>query len=380
MGLLPIRWLPRLLFPAALVMLIGLWYYTNELNSGAFTPDNTTPPVNVRVVEVSDGRIRLSPLPGQEQQPWNKDGLFGLEFDGGYARIGRVIDDHPDSVLRELILVDGAPTAGSEARVDTFVYRGDPKTAVGIDFENVTVKTPAGEAPAWFVPGTRNDTWVIFVHGKGANREEAFRVLPTLHGAGLPVLLITYRNDPEYTQIEDGRYGYGETEWQDVAAAMDYARGRGAQRFVLEGNSMGGGIVMGLLQQPDYAAQVSAVILDSPVLSLQATVEFRAAQKKLPSPFTKLALKFSTLRNGTDWTKTDYLADPSVLNAPILLFHGNDDHTVPVATSRALAKARPDLVTYHETADAGHVQSWNADRELYALRLQDFLGKSLPNP
>jgi pimeloyl-ACP methyl ester carboxylesterase len=379
MGLLPLGLLPRLLFPAALVLLIGMWYYTNQLNKGAFIPDNSAPPPNVRVVEVAEGRVRLAPLEGEESA-WDHDGLYGLEFEGGYARIGRVIDDHPDSVLRELIPVSGTLEAGSEARVDTFVSRGDPKTAVNLDFEDVTVTTPAGEAPAWFVPGDAGDTWVIFVHGKGSNREEAFRVLPTLHELGLPVLLITYRNDPEYTEINDGRYGYGETEWQDVAAAMDYARSRGAQRFVLEGNSMGGAIVMGLLQQPEYAAQVGAVILDAPVLNLRQTVEYRASQKKLPSVFTKLALQFASVRNGVDWTKTNYLSDTSGLKAPILLFHGAGDRVVSVATSRSLAQARPDLVTYHEMAGVDHVQSWNADRELYSLRLKDFLMKNLPKP
>jgi pimeloyl-ACP methyl ester carboxylesterase len=376
MGLLPLSLLPRLLFPVALVLLIAMWYYTNELNKGAFVPDNTKPPVNVRVLEAGDGRIRLAPLEG-EDSAWNQDGLYGLEFDGGYARIGRVIDDHPDSVLRELFPVTGTPEAGSDARVDTFVYRGDPKTAFNLDFEDVTITAPAGDAPAWLVPGS-GDTWAVFVHGKGSGREEGLRFLTALHDLGLPVLLISYRNDPEYTQVEDGRYGYGETEWEDVAAAMDFARGRGAQRFVLQGNSMGGSIVMALLQRPDYAAQVGAVILDAPVLSLKQTVEFRAGRRKLPAVFTKVALQFATLRNGIDWTKTDYLGDTSFLAAPVLLFHGSADRVVEVETSRALARARPDIVTYHETEGVDHVQSWNADRELYVLRVKDFLAKNLP--
>jgi pimeloyl-ACP methyl ester carboxylesterase len=376
MGLLPVRWLTRLLFPAAVLLLIAMWYYTNQLNEGAFVPDNSTPPANVRVVEVADGRIRLAPLDGQEHSAWNKDGLFGLEFDGGYARIGRVIDIHPDSVLRE-IFVDGAtPAAGSEARVDTFVYRGDPKTALGIDFEDVTVFSPGVEAPAWFIPGS-GDTWAIFVHGKGSNREEAFRILPSLHDLDLPTLLITYRNDAGYTTIEDGRYGYGETEWQDVAAAMDYGRQHGAQHFVLIGNSMGGGIVMATLQQPDYAAMVEAVILDAPMLDLKGTVEFRAAQRSIPSLFTKAALQFATWRNGIDWTKTDYLSNLDALKAPILLFHGDADRVVPVSTSEALAKARPDLVTFRKMAGVDHAQSWNADRELYALQVKEFLNRTL---
>ncbi|MGE0059757.1 MAG: alpha/beta hydrolase [Dehalococcoidia bacterium] len=376
MGLLPVRWLTRLLFPAAVLLLIGMWYYTDQLNQGAFIPSNATPPPNVRVVEVGADRIRLAPLDGYEGGAWNHDGLYGLEFNGGYARIGRVIDIRSDSVLRELFLNGDAPAQGSEARIDTFVYRGDPKTALNIDFDDVTVSSSGSQAPAWFIPGN-GTTWAIFIHGKGANREEAFRILPSLHEINLPSLLISYRNDADYTSIEDGRYGYGETEWQDVAAAMDFARDRGAQRFVLIGNSMGGSIVMGTLQQPDYAALVDAVILDSPVLSLKQTVEFRAGQRKVPFPITKAALQFSTWRNGVDWTKTDYLNRADSLKAPILLFHGDADRVVPVSTSETLAKARPDLVTFRKLPGVDHVQAWNADRELYSLQVKEFLNRTL---
>jgi pimeloyl-ACP methyl ester carboxylesterase len=376
MGLLPVRWLTRLLFPAAVLLLIAMWYYTNQLNDGAFIPDNSTPPANVRIVEVLDGRIRLAPLPGEEKSAWDHDGLYGLEFAGGYARIGRVIDIHPDSVLRELFLDGAAPEAGGEARVDTYVYRGDPKTALDIDFEDVTVFSPGVEAPAWYVHGS-GSTWALFVHGKGSTREEALRILPSLHDLNLPVLVISYRNDRDYTTIDDGRYAYGETEWQDVAAAMDYARQHGAQRFVLIGNSMGGAIVMATLLQPDYAALVDAVILDSPVLNLKGTVEYRASQKSIPSIFTKATLQFASWRNGIDWTKTNYLSGVDALKAPVLLFHGDGDQAVPVSTSEALAKARPDLVTFRKLAGVDHVQSWNADRELYALQVKEFLSRTL---
>jgi fermentation-respiration switch protein FrsA (DUF1100 family) len=113
------------------------------------------------------------------------------------------------------------------------------------------------------------------------------------------------------------------------------------------------------------------------MLDLKGTVEFRAAQRSIPSLFTKAALQFATWRNGIDWTKTDYLSGVDALKAPILLFHGDADRVVPVSTSEALAKARPDLVTFRKMAGVDHVQSWNADRELYALQVKEFLNRTL---
>jgi pimeloyl-ACP methyl ester carboxylesterase len=202
-------------------------------------------------------------------------------------------------------------------------------------------------------------------------------VLPFLRDLGLPVLIPTYRNDEAFTNIEDGRYAYGETEWEDIAAAMDFAAVRGAQRFVLLGNSMGGGIVMAVLRQPEQAARVAAVVLDSPVLSLKKTVEFRADQRGLPAQFTEAAMQFATWRNGIDWAKTDYLQNLDAINAPILLVHGDADQVVPVSTSQALAKARPDIVTFRKLPGVDHVQGWNADRELYRLQLLEFLRNAL---
>ena len=62
--------------------------------------------------------------------------------------------------------------------------------------------------------------------------------------------------------------------------------------------------------------------------------------------------------------------------APILLFHGTADATVPVATSDALAAARPDLVkTYERVPGAGHVRSWNLAPVRYEQDVRAFLAR-----
>ncbi len=63
----------------------------------------------------------------------------------------------------------------------------------------------------------------------------------------------------------------------------------------------------------------------------------------------------------------------SISDAPILILHGTEDLSVPIETSRALASARPDLVTLVEFEGAKHVQSWNADPEKYATVLEGFV-------
>ena len=126
-------------------------------------------------------------------------------------------------------------------------YRGDPEQAFGLPFQSVSVDTPGGPAPAWLIPPAANaapdGSAAIFVHGIGGAREDGYPYLRALHEAGLPVLLITYRNDPEAPRAPDGLRLFGLTEWEDLDAAALWLQARGARKIVLVGASMGGGIV-----------------------------------------------------------------------------------------------------------------------------------------
>ena len=50
---------------------------------------------------------------------------------------------------------------------------------------------------------------------------------------------------------------------------------------------------------------------------------------------------------------------------------------MPFGPSAALARARPDLVTYIPVAGAGHTQAWNVDLAAYTAALSTFLARVL---
>ena len=148
---------------------------------------------------------------------------------------------------------------------------------------------------------------------------------------------------------------YGATEWMDLEAAVSYATGHGSSGVVLVGPSMGGGVVMSFLEHSSSASEVRAVVLDSPMLDFGRTVDFQAGQESLPvlglpvpSTLITTAKWLASVRFDVDWSELDYLTSTDELGVPILVFHGTDDSDVPIATSRDLARARPDLVTLHE--------------------------------
>src|SRR5690606_12083179 len=98
-------------------------------------------------------------------------GVLGLEWPGGYGRLGEVIEDSGDRVERRLEMMAGVPPAAS-ARIDSFAFPPDPLLAHGIAYEDVSYEGEAASYPAWYVPGS-SDTWVIAVHGRTATRAEA---------------------------------------------------------------------------------------------------------------------------------------------------------------------------------------------------------------
>jgi len=374
-------WTSKVLIPVLLgVMLLavaglaaGGWYYSDQLREGALEPDRNQPEPDLKVIGLPDNRVALGPMPGTGKEgDWTKEGVYGLEWENGYGQVGAILQIDDQHVVREFVPMQGSLDVGDPVRLDSFAWPNDPQQAFGIPFEEVTFTSPLGDLPAWFVDGPGN-TWVIYVHGRGADRREALRMLPTVTELGFPSLIITYRNDPDVPASPDGFYRFGQTEWEDLEGAVRYAVQHGAEELVLVGYSMGGAIVTSFLYESALAVRVEAVILDAPMLNFRDAVDRLAWEQGLPWFFTQIAEKLAEIRFDVDWGAMNYLRRADELTAPVLLFHGDDDDTVPVETSDALAEARPDLVTYVRVEGTGHVRSWNTDPDAYQAAVRDFL-------
>ena len=373
------RWRTQLVILVGIVLLacVGFlaagWYYSVALKDRALEPDHEPDKLDLRVLALQDGLVTLSATSeAQEDGDWTRDGVFGLQWEGGYGRVGDIVEIDDERVVREFSPMLGEPTVGGLARLDSFAFPEDPQKAHGIAFEEVTFTSPLGEFDAWFVDGSR-DTWVISVHGKGANRRESLRILPEIHGMGFPALVITYRNDDGVPEDPSGRYQYGKTEWQELDAAASYALEQGADSIVLVGYSMGGAVTASFLYRSPLSTHVVGVILDSPALDFAAAIDHGASERGVPAPLNWIGKRIAALRFGIDWDALNYVSRADELAVPILLFHGDDDDTAPVGTSDALAAARPDIVTYVRVAGAGHVRCLNSDRDADGAAVRAFL-------
>jgi hypothetical protein len=289
---------------------------------------------------------------------------------------GELLRSDRKHVTRRFHSFTGRPPLGSAVDLASYPYRGDPRRANKLPFETVLVPAEPHELPAWFVPGARRGVWVVFVHGMAAGRGEALRALPVAAALGFPALVITYRNGPGGPASGDGLYHLGATEWQDLEAAVRYALGHGARQVVLYGFSMGGTIVADFLDRSTLAKSVGGVVLDAPVLDWDAAVRLAARHRRVPDLVTVLAKRVVTMRTGFHWEK----ARPEAFHVPVLLFHGEADDKVSIATSQSLADALGARVTFVRTPGAGHVQSWNFDPEGYERTLREWLVHTTASP
>ena len=353
----------------------GGWYLSDLLKDGGLVPDHDEPEeYTLEVAAIEQGRVTLRRTSETDEDgDWKRGELWGLEGGtGGYNQVGKVLQTTEEQVVRELFLLGNPPSVGEMVRLDSFAYPEDPQKALGLPFEEVLYSSSLGEFPAWLVGGP-SDTWVIFVHGKGGERREGLRILPTLAELGLRTLIITYRNDEDLPANPDGFYRYAETEWEDLEGAARYALDNGATGLILVGYSMGGAIVTNFLYRSSLADSVEGAILDSPMLDFGATVDLGAHEDGYPQLLATLAKAVAGFRFDIDWGELDYLERADELDVPILLFHGDADDTVPMETSDILAESRQDIVKYIRVPGARHVRSWNTDRAAYEAAVREFL-------
>ncbi|MCY7413052.1 MAG: alpha/beta hydrolase, partial [Salinibacterium sp.] len=311
-------------------------------------------------------------------------GRYSLWFSGdsGHAQIGEILRFDTQTVTRELIAVEfGDLSHARRGRLSGWYYL--TPTALGYPFSEVKVATELGEAPAWLIPSAvPSEQWMIGVHGRAVRRQEALRSVPVFREAGYDCLLISYRNDGDAPASSDNRYSLGDAEWRDVEAAMHFAREHGAEEIVLMGWSMGGATVLQALTRSPHAAVVTGVVLESPVVDWVTALQFQGVAYRLPAVLRLAVLALLSSRqtrwltgqsSAIDLARMDLVARSAELNTPILLLHSDDDGFVPSTASRALAAARPDLVTYDWFTTARHTRLWNYDRDRWNANIRSWL-------
>lgn len=341
------------------------------------TPTLRRADTHIIAVDTGAQTIELSRTPDTELA-----GRYGLFTTGtyGYVKLGAVLSADAKTVRRKLLTqIEPGAQVDRDASFSGWYYTSPGE--LHLPWETVLIGSPAGPCPAWLFPA-ESDTWVIQVHGRGATRSECLRAVPVFHAMGLPVLVVSYRNDGEAPRSRAGRYALGAAEWRDVDAAIGHALQHGAKRVVLMGWSMGGAVVLQTAVSSGRRGAIAGMVLESPVVDWRTVLRFQAREEGLREPIPALAMgvlensltaRLGGAEQAIPFDRLDMVARASELEAPILILHSEDDGFVPADASHALAEARPDIVTMRPFSVARHTKLWNYDQAGWTSAITDWM-------
>jgi len=369
-----------------LVLLAGLtgggWYYSDQLLPAEIAGDIVG---HVQVVDINGEEITLlasDSTPGWMRDDLLSDHLVGFAHASGYLHVFGPAVENGDSATRTFEVVSGrVPSTGDRGDLQVSAY---PQNAMvlGLDVDRVTASGPLGDLPGWRfrADGPEADRWVVFVHGRGGSRAEPLRAVDiVVRETGRSALVVTYRNSPDAPESPDGYGHFGDSEWEDLQAWLAWLRrAENPRDIALYGFSQGGSVVAACLDRCEDTSRVSALLLDSPLVSMHETLVLQAQDRGIPGPAIGPLLAatkvIAELRGGPDFGNLEHVDRLVQANLPILAFHGTDDATVPFHPTRELADRATDrirLVSY----DGGHVRGWNIDPDRYASEIRDFLAR-----
>ena len=113
----------------------GCWT-TGEIRRSAFHVDHDPDEFELRVAAVESGLVTVRGA----NRDLRRDGVYGLQWPGGYGRMGEIVAVDGDAVTRRWSLLEGELAAGDSVRLDVFAMPHDPLRAHGIDKPRTTAR------------------------------------------------------------------------------------------------------------------------------------------------------------------------------------------------------------------------------------------------
>lgn len=235
----------------------------------------------------------------------------------------------------------------------------------------------------YFVPprsGERTRAVVVAVHGLFRGGLEIEPVGAMFRDLGAAVLLLELRN---HGQSDTAVSAFGSTERLDVLAAIEFVRSKpeyAALPLVVFGVSLGSAAVA--LALPDVSPPPAAVVLDSPMASLEGAADRLLSERiGVPAPFRvglKLALEAMGRFRFESTVPARAIAslDPGVR---LLVVGGEDDEMMPPDDVREIYEGSPARdKSMWIVPGAGHGKSWKVAPDEYRERLATLLAAIAP--
>lgn len=316
-------------------------------------------------------------------------GDHGVWFPTSHARIGTIVarSDDAKSVVREIVKMSGTPLETGSLRGRWSGHAiGHPDHINDTLVDDIVLKTPHGDAPAWVVRPDDSEsgkTWAVHVHGIRTTRYSALRSVPVAVSMGMTSVIPSYWGDQEnITRGVEPCY-LGQREWKDVETALDYAVENGAENIVLFGWSMGAMISLLLTERSRHRDRIKGLVLVSPATDSTATLTVAGRNAGLPAQIAGvvpwilsvgLLARLSGLDEAIDYKDVDW-TQPERLKVPALLIHSDGDTDVPAELTRQFAARNPNFTSTEIFDAVPHQLEWNTEPEKFEKTVLAWAGR-----
>jgi uncharacterized protein len=237
-----------------------------------------------------------------------------------------------DTKQRELVF---RPTPGRPA---DFAGLRANDVAFDVDVPGATAGS-TDKLHLWWLPNAdANAPTLLYLHGTFRNLYQNARKVEALRSAGFSIVAVEYRGWGDSSPIlpsEATIYADANVAWAELVRRQSDPRKR-----VIFGHSMGSGVAVELASRRHVGADYGGLILES-------------AFTRLPD-VAKTTGVFGTIVSWFATQQFDSIEKIGRVDAPILMMHGSDDKTVPIALGRRLFDAAPVGTQWVEFAGGSH--------------------------
>ena len=209
------------------------------------------------------------------------------------------------------------------------------------------------------IPPQQDKPLVVFVHGLGGGMfEPQYRALQkSLTQEGFGVCKFDMVNglgasskDIHNLSVQD--------YYQDLLSVLTYITSQGYSDLVLVGHSLGGGLVLKLLESDTtYTSVVVGAVLINPYCSALGTTfeDVQTMIDKIPYRMKRWYHSLELTREFvTKMNQFDTILGAENITTPLFLIHGAHDRTIPEVQSRELRKKLTCPVVFKVYENFGH--------------------------
>lgn len=253
--------------------------------------------------------------------------------------------------------------------------RGSPEQ-LGLAYREVSIPTENDKRLfAWFVPPPASGPApaVAVLHGWGGNAEMMLPLAQPLHRAGYAVLLLDSRN---HGRSDSDGFSSLPRFAEDLDRALDWLALQpevDAARMAALGHSVGAAAALLVAsRRPELAAVASIAAFADPESMMR---RFLAAHHVPYFPLGRLVLRYVQRAIGHRFSDIAPRNTIRQIRCPVLLVHGSDDATVPVADAMAIYARRPGEQVRLLILAGDHDTSRETER--HAGELIDFLDQAV---